>query len=101
MVRLGRPERAEGLEAGRDLQSLGLELPDEFFGGLLLVGVLVEDCGAVLFADVGALAVDLCGVVDFEEELGERLEGRSLGIEDHLDGFDVAGPAAADLLVGG
>lgn len=40
---------------------------DEVLGGEFLVFGGVEYFGAVLVADVGALAIDLAGVVDFEE----------------------------------
>ena len=66
----------------------------------LLVGV-GEDHRAVLVADVGPLAVELRGVVDLEVLRDELLVAHLRGVEGDLADLDVAGRAAADLLVGG
>ncbi len=68
---------------------------------MLLLLVCIENGGAVLIANIGALPVTLSGVVDFEEELGEVFVIGLVRVEDNLDGFSVAGFACADLLVCG
>jgi len=101
VVVFGGPEGGGGGEFGFDVEGLLAELVDELLGDAFLVGVEVEDGGAVLGADVGALAVELGEVVCFEEEAGEGFEGGFGGVEEDFDGFGVSGGVGADLGVGG
>ncbi len=99
--------RVEGGQRG-DLGDDGV-LPQPLLGqggdGLardtLLLGRVEEDGGAVLGADVGALAVEGGGIVDREEDLKDVFEGDAGGIEGELDDLGVARGAGADGLVGG
>ena len=68
-------------------------------GGLLLLRGRVVDRGAVLGADVVALAHALGRVVDLEEPLHQVGVGDDGGVEDDPDGLGVAGPAGAHLFV--
>jgi hypothetical protein len=56
---------------------------------LLLLGIMVEDAGAVLRADVWTLAVRSGGVVHFVEEFEELAVGYLRGVVDDLKGFGV------------
>src|SRR6185436_10167306 len=58
------------------------------------------DAGAILRADVVALAHALRGVMALPERLEQALIGDLLGIVDHQHNLVVAGPAGAHLLVG-
>ena len=67
----------------------------------LLLGRVREDRRAVLVADVGTLAIELRGIVNFpERRRAGVVVADLLGIERDLDGFGVAGGVAADLAVG-
>src|SRR6476660_9196205 len=59
-----------------------------------------EDRRAVLCAPVRALAVELGGIVVLPENLQQVGVGDLGGIEVDLDGFCVASPIGADLLIG-
>lgn len=72
-----------------------------FFGDLFLFGRMGVDCRAVLGADIGALAVERGGVVDFPEKVEDFFVGDDFGIEFDADDFGVSGKAAADIAVGG
>ena len=60
-----------------------------------------EDDAAVLGAPVGALAVELGGIVEGEEELEELGVGDAVGVVGELDDFGVAGEVGADGVVAG
>ena len=60
-----------------------------------------EDRAAILRANVVALAVELGRIVGAQEHVEQVGERNDVGIEGDLDRFGMAGPAAADLLVGG
>src|SRR5262249_19682163 len=64
-------------------------------------GVVIEDTGAVLAADVGALAVQGGGVVKVEEDFEDVGVGDLLGVELDFYSLGVAGLAGADFFVGG
>ena len=70
-------------------------------GGGLLGVVDGVDRRPVLGADVVALAHAQGRVVVLPEQLEHRLEADDLGVEHHQRHLGVAGPAGADLLVGG
>src|SRR6478609_1034506 len=83
--------------AAGELLAVGL---GQLTRGLLLLGGRPVDRGAVLGADVVALAHALGRVVDLEELLDQVGVGHLGGVEDDPDGLGVAGPAAAHLVVG-
>ena len=60
-----------------------------------------HDAGTVLRPDVVALAVELGGVVNREEDLEESFVGNDGRVELNLHHLSVAGGAAADGVVGG
>src|SRR5258708_14588837 len=105
VVVLGVVEGAGGLDLGRDrLVSRGAErlvvgLPRHLRRCFLAIAGEV-DAGAVLSADVVALAHPLGRVVLLEEDLEQVGVGDLLGIEGDEDRLGVAGLARADLLVG-
>jgi len=104
VVVFGGVEGFEGDDFGDDgvgPQVLGFQVLDSFFGdGFLLLGV-VEDGGAVLGADVVALAVEGGGVVDGEEDVQEDSVGDMSGVKGDAHDLGVTGVPGADLLVGG
>lgn len=74
-----------------------------FFGGFgdgFLFGGVVEDGGAVLGADVIALAIEGGGIVEVPEPGEEFLVGDFFRVEDDADDFGVTGGAFADIVVG-
>src|SRR5262245_15537896 len=88
VVLLGAPERLRGLDRGGDrlpeaaaLLEVLLALP----GDRLLLGRVEEDDRAVLLAEIGALAVELGGVVVLPEDAEEVLVLHLRGVEVHLD----------------
>src|SRR4051794_19746950 len=100
VVLLGAPERSGRLDLGHDrVAKAGLRPLDDLLGDLrLLVGVGKDD-GAVLPADVRALAIELGRVVQLEV-LGDQILVADLGgVERYLGALDVPGVARADLLV--
>jgi hypothetical protein len=70
-------------------------------GGGALGGRSHVDPGAVLGADIVALAHALRRVVALEERLEQRLEGDDLRVVSHEHDLVVPRAARADLLVGG
>ena len=67
---------------------------------LLLFGVVKENSGTILRADVRALAVESCWVVALPEDR-QQLRIRDLGgVELNFDCLGLAGRSGADLLVG-
>ena len=102
VVLLRRPERRRRRDLGRDrLAELSLRACLRLGRDLELLGRVGEDRGAVLAADVPALAVHLGRVVQAPEPVDE-LAVRDLGrIEGDFDRLGVAGGAAADRLVVG
>ena len=101
VVEFGGVELLGGGDFGFYFEAFLVKDLDEFLGGFFLVVVLAEDGGAVLGADVGALAVELGEIVGFEEEYGEFFVGGLVGIEGDQDGLGVSGGSGADLLIGG
>ena len=85
---LARARERVAVAAGRQVGGLGLLLADRVDGG------------AVLGADVVALAHALRRVVDLPERLEEIVVGDLGGVERDQDGLRVAGAAGADLVVG-
>src|SRR5215216_1882858 len=102
VVVLGPPEGRRGLDLGHDRVAEALLGPlDDPPGDLgLLVGV-GEDHGAILPADVRALAVELGRVVDLELLRDQVLVADPRRVEGDLGHLYVACGAGADLLVGG
>jgi hypothetical protein len=105
VVRLGVIEAFERRDLGDDFSGEdvgGIELGDVGLCDAALLVAGIEDRRAVGGADVGALAVELSGIVgDGEEDAEELAVGDLRGIVDDLDGFGVAGGFGADLVVGG
>src|SRR5579863_10401245 len=62
---------------------------------------MVKDGGAVLRAPVGALAVELSGVVVLPENFQQVGVVDLDGVEFDFDGFGMAGAIGADIFVGG
>ena len=60
-----------------------------------------EDGGAVLGADVVALAVEGGGIVDGEEDVQQVGVGDASGVEGDADDLGMTGAPGADLVVGG
>lgn len=102
MVLLRIPPLPRGNHLRHDLALVPLLVRQlrDLLGRLALLVVVVEDGAAVLRAGVGALAVRGGGVVHAVEELEEGAVGDLRGVVDDLQGFRVAGVAAADGAVG-
>ena len=105
MVSLGRMEAPQGQHLGHRWAGVGvgsLQLGQGLSGGTLLVGIGVEDGGAILAAHIRALAVEFGWVVGHREEHGQELVvGDPFGVEADAHGLGMATLAAADLLVAG
>lgn len=102
MMFLGLVEFRGGDEPGYD----GLVEPAgfaEFFhrglGESLLPGAVIKNGGAILCADVGALAIEGGRVVDFPEDFEQVLERDLSRVVDYFDGFGVACFVGADVFV--
>lgn len=103
VIILGPVKRAGGQNLGDDgppedtllfQGSLGIA------GLLLLLGIVEEDGGTVLGADVGSLAVHGGWIVALPES-GQQLQiGDLVRVEFHVDGFRVAGGTGADFFIG-
>ena len=100
VVILGGIKRGRGDDLGDHVVAVGTQEDDELVYDGLLFGGLIEDGGAVLRAEIGALTVESGGVVNLEEEPGERLIGGAGGVEDDANRFGMAGEVGADVLVG-
>lgn len=83
--------RRQDLSHNAALPPLVVDLLGNLSRLLLLLGIVVEDCGAVLRAGVGPLAVGGGGVVHFVEEFEEGTVGYFLGVVDDLEGFGICG----------
>ena len=103
MVVFGGVEDLHFFECGDDgiVEVAGfVEFGDGFGGDLFLFGVVVEDGGAVLGTDIGALAIECGGVVSVEEDIEDLFVSDFGGVVFDLDDFGVAGESCADLFVG-
>src|SRR6476620_6627661 len=101
VVVLGRPEGRCRDDLGHDLLAeVGLGGVTRRLRGLALLLGVVEDRGAVLRADVPALAVPRRRVVDAPEEREQLLVRHDVGVERDVDRLGVARAPRADLLVG-
>lgn len=91
VVLLGGPPLAGGRNLGDNLAlpPLGVCPFGDVAGDALLLVVVEVDCGAVLRAGVGALAVEGCGVVHAVEELDELAVGDLGWVEDDFCGLGV------------
>ncbi len=69
-------------------------------GNRFLLGAMEEHCSQILTANVHALAVRLRWVVVLPKDLDQIIVGDTVRVISHTHGFDVAGGAGADLLVG-
>lgn len=101
MVVLGVPPVLDGLNVGGNgvLEPGVLQLLLHGLRGLLLLGRVGEDGRSVLRADIGALAIGLCGVVDLEEEVHQLLVRDLGGLKRHLQRLGVAGGSRTHLSV--
>src|SRR6266403_3882825 len=57
--------------------------------------------GAILSAEVRALAIYLCGIVSFPEHIEQLFEGHFSGVESDLHHFGMPGFVGADILICG
>ena len=91
-------ESSQRLEGGHDRLAVQLggvpQLIDIRLGDTFLVFVGVEDGGAILPADVVALAVELGGVVGGKEDAQELAIGDDRRVVGDLDDLGVVGVAA-------
>ena len=105
MVAFGVVEGRSGDEFGDDrllVELCFVELGDIGGCDFLLIVVCVEDGGAILSADVRALSILLCGVVDDAKENHEELSVSDFGrIVNDTDAFRVSRGASADEFVVG
>lgn len=94
MVFLGAVKGAGGPQFGDNgaVENVGFfESGDGFAGFGFLLRVMVENCGAVLRAEVGSLVIERGGIVILKKR-SEKLAIRNLrGIEFDFDGFSVSG----------
>jgi hypothetical protein len=94
MVVLGGVELRQRHDLGHDRFSeapLGIHSLDDAVGSLLLLVAVVKDYGALLGADIGALKVQLSGIVgDVEKYLQQQVEGDNLRIENGLHAPETA-----------
>src|SRR5262249_14471018 len=97
VVLLGAPERGRVRDLGRDRPApVRLHRRQRRLGRRPLLRRVHEDGGAVLGADVQALAVLLGGIVLAPEHGQQLVVADPLGVVLHLDRLGVAGAAAAD-----
>lgn len=91
MIRLGGPPLPCGRQLGHNLTLPPLLVcqTGDFPCDPLLLLIVIVDGRAVLWAGVGALLVEGCGVVRAIEELEEVEVGYLLGIVDDLSSFGV------------
>src|SRR6267154_704193 len=104
MILLAYVERAgRGYLRGDRLAELaaGLQCSFRFFRGRLLLWRMEEDRGAVLRAEVRALAVHLRRVVHLPESVKQLLIGQRRWIESNLHDFGMPGFIGADIFIRG
>lgn len=104
VVFFGAVEGGGGLHFGDDgtIEDAGFfERGDGFARFGFLFGIVIENRGAVLRADVGSLAIERGGIVVLKKRGDEFAIGNLSGVEFDFDGFGVAGRAGADVFVGG
>ncbi len=101
MVVLGGVKDGGGYKLRRHGVALLPESGDELFRHGLLCVILIKNGGPVLRAHIRALPINLRGIVDFKEQLGEFLVGNLGRIIRHAHGFGVARASRAHVLVGG
>ena len=91
MVVLSVPPLASWHDIGDDfvLPPLLVGFLGDLLGDSFLLGVVVEDAGAVLRAGVGTLLVEGCWVVHLVEVLEELAVGDLLWVVEDLDGLGV------------
>src|SRR5437588_514302 len=101
MVVFGHPEGGGGYDLGRD-RPRELALPAFFRRARqpFLLGVMEENGGAVLRADIWALAIERGGIVIRPEDIEQLVVGDARRVEIHLDSFGMPGLAGADILIG-
>jgi len=102
VVVLSRVERGErrDLRDNRSVPHAGRgQVADDLLGDGLLLLAVVEDGGAVLRADVRALAIQRRRVVHAEKDVQQVAERDNRGVERDVDDLGVARRAAADLTV--
>ncbi len=100
MVVFGDIEWCIFIDFGYNFESFIEEDTHEFFGDLALFIVEDEDGGAVLMTDIGTLAVELGGIVGFEEEFAKGFVVGFARIENHAYGFGMTGGSGANLFIG-
>jgi hypothetical protein len=103
VIGVGGKEGGEGLHLGDDGRTpvaARIEFADEGLCGGVLGGGVVEDHGAVLGADVGALTVHSRGVMGRKEDGEEVAVGEAGGVKGDVDDFRVASGSRGHLLVG-
>lgn len=103
MFRFGEPEGGHRGYFGHDRLSVtpgGLLLGEGFFGGFLLRIIRVKDRRPVLAADIRPLAVERGRIVALPENPEQFFITDLFRSKTDLDSFGVAGPAAADIVVG-
>ena len=65
----------------------------------LLVVIVMEDDGAVLFSHIRALTVELGGIMDVPENFQEVIVGDDLGVKLQVDDLGVAGITLAHAII--
>ena len=75
--------------------------PDKFFGYLFLFLNCIKNNRPVLVTNIRSLAVDLGKVMGFKKQAGQGFEAGLFGVENHFNGFGMAGCTCTNLLVGG
>src|SRR5215469_4265092 len=103
VVFLGAVEIGGGFDFGDDgtLEDVGFfESGDGFARFGFLFRVVNENCGAILGAEVGSLAIERGGIVILKKCGDKFAIGNLRGIEFDFDGFSVSGASGADVFVG-
>ncbi len=103
MIFFGPVEMAEGYYLGHDFSVVSfaaLEFFLNFFGYLLLFVIMIENDRAVIGADIGPLTVKLGWIVKGKKLTDKLFVADHLRVEDHLNGFSMAGFSGANLLIG-
>lgn len=91
MVSFGIPPLTSRQNLGRNaaFPPLLVHFLRDFSGDLLLLGVVIENGGTVLCADIGALSIDGSGVVHLVEELKKRSVGDGIRVVGDLKRFGI------------